>query len=368
MFIWSSGWGPRRRRPHRGYGTARRGYGGGYGTGHGYRRDDSCLRDLLFLNTGCCLANAIGCGTDSFLLAPTTVAGGARTGTGERGTRLADRMIAAVRVYQREISPKRPACCSFEPTCSAYAVEALERHGARRGAWLTRPPAGALPAGSGRRGRSRAARPSSLARMVFPWDDSRRAFADAAQWFVRTAALVGDRWDRPGLGEWDIRALVGHTSRSLVTVEVYLARPAASVEVASAGDYFRATRAIAAGPDVAARGRDAGDDAGRRSRGGRGGDRRAGGAARRLVRRHGTGDDGRGRHAPRGLPPDADVRAGGPHRGPRHGARRADGRPRDGRGAGTRRWSPTSRSPTAAPGPLLLAATGRPLPSGFSVL
>jgi uncharacterized protein (TIGR03083 family) len=98
--------------------------------------------------------------------------------------------------------------------------------------------------------------------MAFPWDDSRRAFTDAAEWFVRTAALVGDRWSEPGLGEWDIRALVGHTSRSLVTVEVYLARPAVSVEVASAGNYFRATRAIAAGPDVAARGRDAGDDLG----------------------------------------------------------------------------------------------------------
>ncbi len=51
--------------------------------------------------------------------------------------RLADRLIAAVRVYQREISLKRPPCCAFEPTCSAYAVEALDRHGARRGAWLT---------------------------------------------------------------------------------------------------------------------------------------------------------------------------------------------------------------------------------------
>src|SRR5688500_19142572 len=99
----------------------------------------------------------------------------------------------------------------------------------------------------------RARDPSSLARMVFLWDDSRRAFADAAQWFVRTTALVGDRWDRPGLGEWDVRALVGHTSRSLLTVEMYLARPAAVVEVGSAGDYFRATRQIAAGPDVAAR-------------------------------------------------------------------------------------------------------------------
>jgi putative membrane protein insertion efficiency factor len=133
VFIWSSNWGPRRRRPRRGYGH---GYGRRPGWGHG-RRDDSCLRDLLVLNTGCCLANAIGCGTDSFLLAPTTVREVRRHGTGERGTRLADRMIAAVRVYQREISPKRPPCCHFEPTCSAYAVEALERHGARRGSWLT---------------------------------------------------------------------------------------------------------------------------------------------------------------------------------------------------------------------------------------
>ena len=100
---------------------------------------------------------------------------------------------------------------------------------------------------------------SSLADMVFSWDDSRAAFTDAAEWFVRTTALVGDRWNRPGLGEWDVRALVGHTSRSLLTVETYLARPAATVDVGSAADYFRATRATAADPAVAARGHDAGE-------------------------------------------------------------------------------------------------------------
>ncbi|MEO6827924.1 MAG: maleylpyruvate isomerase N-terminal domain-containing protein [Microbacteriaceae bacterium] len=94
--------------------------------------------------------------------------------------------------------------------------------------------------------------------MPFSWDDSRRAFTEAADWFIRTTALVGDRWERPGLGEWDVRALVGHTSRSLLTVESYLGRPAAGVEIASAADYFRATRAIASGPAVAARGHDAG--------------------------------------------------------------------------------------------------------------
>ena len=130
VFIWSSGWGPRRRRSR--YGRPYASYGPRYRRGN-----DSCLRDLLFINTGCCLANALGCGMDSMLLAPTTLREVGRRGTGERGARLAERMIAAVRVYQREISPKRAPCCHFEPTCSAYAVDALDRHGARRGGWLT---------------------------------------------------------------------------------------------------------------------------------------------------------------------------------------------------------------------------------------
>lgn len=75
---------------------------------------------------------------------------------------------------------------------------------------------------------------------------------------MQTAGLVDGRWDRPGLGEWNVRALVGHTSRSLLTVEAYLDCPAAAAEVGSAADYVRATRAMAAGPAVAARGREAG--------------------------------------------------------------------------------------------------------------
>jgi hypothetical protein len=94
--------------------------------------------------------------------------------------------------------------------------------------------------------------------MTFLWDGSRTAFADAATWFARTAALVGDRWDEPGLGEWDVRALAGHTSRALLTVEAYLARPAPAVDVASAMDYFRLTRAAGGDAVVAARGREAG--------------------------------------------------------------------------------------------------------------
>jgi putative membrane protein insertion efficiency factor len=137
VFIWGSGWGPRRRRPRGyGWGPPRYGYGRAYGPAYGYRRNDSCLRDLLLLNTGCCLAEAIGCGGDSFLLAPSTLKH--VTHSGARGASMTERLVAAVRVYQREVSPKLPAgVCRFEPTCSHYAVEALEAHGARRGTWLT---------------------------------------------------------------------------------------------------------------------------------------------------------------------------------------------------------------------------------------
>jgi Mycothiol maleylpyruvate isomerase N-terminal domain len=99
---------------------------------------------------------------------------------------------------------------------------------------------------------------SSLACMAFSWDESRTAYANAAEWFRHMVGLVGDRWHNPGLGEWDIRALVGHTSRALLTVEMYLAQPAAAIDVASPADYFRMTRAIAADSAVAQRGRDAG--------------------------------------------------------------------------------------------------------------
>jgi hypothetical protein len=45
-------------------------------------------------------------------------------------------LIGAVRFYQLAISPWTPASCRFTPTCSAYAIGALEEHGTLRGTWL----------------------------------------------------------------------------------------------------------------------------------------------------------------------------------------------------------------------------------------
>ena len=45
-------------------------------------------------------------------------------------------LLALIRFYQRQISPMRPPCCRFIPTCSAYALEAVEKYGAVKGGWL----------------------------------------------------------------------------------------------------------------------------------------------------------------------------------------------------------------------------------------
>ena len=45
-------------------------------------------------------------------------------------------LLKLIRFYQRHISPYRPACCRFTPTCSAYAMEAIQKYGAIKGSWL----------------------------------------------------------------------------------------------------------------------------------------------------------------------------------------------------------------------------------------
>ena len=46
-------------------------------------------------------------------------------------------MLALIRFYRTSISPYTPPTCRFSPTCSAYAMEAIEKYGAWKGGWLT---------------------------------------------------------------------------------------------------------------------------------------------------------------------------------------------------------------------------------------
>ena len=45
-------------------------------------------------------------------------------------------LILPIRFYQRSISPLFPPACRFTPTCSQYALEAIEKYGALRGGYL----------------------------------------------------------------------------------------------------------------------------------------------------------------------------------------------------------------------------------------
>lgn len=46
-------------------------------------------------------------------------------------------MLLAIRVYRYAISPMMAGHCRYFPSCSEYAQEAITRHGARRGIWLS---------------------------------------------------------------------------------------------------------------------------------------------------------------------------------------------------------------------------------------
>jgi putative membrane protein insertion efficiency factor len=46
-------------------------------------------------------------------------------------------LMALVRAYRLLLSPTLGSACRFEPSCSAYALQALERHGAAGGTYLT---------------------------------------------------------------------------------------------------------------------------------------------------------------------------------------------------------------------------------------
>jgi putative membrane protein insertion efficiency factor len=44
--------------------------------------------------------------------------------------------LALIRFYQIALSPLFPSACRFQPTCSVYTYEAIEKHGILKGCWL----------------------------------------------------------------------------------------------------------------------------------------------------------------------------------------------------------------------------------------
>ena len=93
---------------------------------------------------------------------------------------------------------------------------------------------------------------------------ARAALLDAGAWF---AALVEElrphHWTRPGLGVWDVRALVGHTHRALLTLAGYLQDPAEDETCTRTGQYYALAAAAADPADVRSRGVAAGRELGR---------------------------------------------------------------------------------------------------------
>jgi uncharacterized protein (TIGR03083 family) len=92
--------------------------------------------------------------------------------------------------------------------------------------------------------------------------DVRGCFAAAASAFATVVSGIGgDDWDRPGLGEWTVRDLVGHASRALTTIETYLAPPhPESIAIDDPLDYFLAISSAGGLADpgqIAQRGREA---------------------------------------------------------------------------------------------------------------
>ena len=91
-------------------------------------------------------------------------------------------------------------------------------------------------------------------------------FASAATAFARLVHDIPEAaWDGPGLGDWDLRSLVGHASRSLITVSTYLQTTPEQEDLADPVEYYTyvAEYASNAGSEaIAERGRQAGRDLG----------------------------------------------------------------------------------------------------------
>lgn len=90
--------------------------------------------------------------------------------------------------------------------------------------------------------------------------EARTAFVAAALSFAGLVGEIGpDAWNREGLGVWNVRDLVGHTSRALVTVIEYVKKPAVSEDISNPAEYYVLAKGTQVDPSaVAERGRQAG--------------------------------------------------------------------------------------------------------------
>ena len=49
---------------------------------------------------------------------------------------MSELLLKLICFYRKYLSPARPPCCRFVPTCSEYAVQAITKYGALKGSWL----------------------------------------------------------------------------------------------------------------------------------------------------------------------------------------------------------------------------------------
>jgi uncharacterized protein (TIGR03083 family) len=96
--------------------------------------------------------------------------------------------------------------------------------------------------------------------------DTIATFASAASSFADLVHRIpASAWEGPGLGDWDLRSLVGHASRSLITVSTYLQTAAEREDITTPQEYYVRVNPSALGIDpagVVERGRQAGRDLG----------------------------------------------------------------------------------------------------------
>lgn len=89
-------------------------------------------------------------------------------------------------------------------------------------------------------------------------EPTRDAFRSGSSGFVELVSRIGpEAWERPALGLWDVRSLVGHTARALTTIEAYLGKTSSLPAVPGPVEYY--LRVMPHGVDAEARAsRDAG--------------------------------------------------------------------------------------------------------------